>query len=442
MERLLKFGECAYGSYTAYEISAMTIAIVDVNAFFVSCETAFQPWLKDKPVVVASNNDGAIVARNDAAKALGITMGQPVFELRHLVEQNRLHLFSSNYELYQSLSNRVMAILESQAPRSLEYSLDESFCLLHGIADPFNWALETQAMIKNRLGLNVGIGISSTATLAKLANWAAKKWKSSTGCIVDLRDPARRDKLLKFAPVNEVWGIGSRLTEQLAGLGITSAWQLASADPKFLRRQFNVNVERTARELQGVACIDVSHTGSGQKQTIIASRSFGNRVSELEPLLEALANFVSIAAAKLRRQGSLANCIQVFARTSPYASVEQFCGSRIIALPFPTDDTRDLLRAAITAMKTIYRPGIQFAKAGVVLSQFSQRGLSTGDLFAEAPRRNSDALMAVMDAINAKQGRGTIRLARDASTGPWKMHREYLTPAYTTSWDSLPKVRC
>ncbi|MGO4801061.1 translesion error-prone DNA polymerase V subunit UmuC [Pseudomonas sp. W22_MBD1_FP4] len=420
----------------------MTIAIVDVNSFYVSCETSFQPWLRDKPVVVASNNDGAVVARNDHAKALGIKMAQPVFELRHLVEQKRLHLFSSNYELYQSLSNRVMAILESQAPRSFENSIDESFCLLHGIADPYTWALETQAMIKKRLGLDVGVGISSTATLAKLANWAAKKWKKSTGCIVDLRDPSRRDKLLKIAPVNEVWGIGGRLTEQLGGLGMTTAWQLASADPKFLRRHFSVNVERTARELLGAACIDVSDTGTGQKQMIIASRSFGNKISQLEPLLEAIAAFVSTAAAKLRRQGSLANCIQVFARTSPFASVEQYCGSRIIALPSPTDDTRDLLGAAITGMTALYRSGIEFAKAGIVLSQFSQRGLITGDLFAPAPRRNSDALMAVMDSINAKQGRGTIRLARDTSAGPWKMHRQYLTPAYTTSWAALPKVRC
>ncbi|WP_219096346.1 translesion error-prone DNA polymerase V subunit UmuC [Pseudomonas sp. UMAB-40] len=420
----------------------MTIALVDCNSFYCSVETSFQPWLRDRPVCVSSSNDGCVVARNDHAKKIGIKMSQPVFELRHLVEQNKLILFSSNYELYQSLSNRVMAILESQAPRSFCYSIDESFCALDGIADPLGWAQETQAMIKQRLGLDVGVGISNTATLAKLANWAAKKWKAQTGCVVDLRDPVRRDRLLNYAPVNEVWGIGRRLTEHLGGLGINTAWQLASADPKFLRRHFNVNVERTARELLGVACIDISDTGTGRKQMIISSRSFGQRITTLEPLLEAVASFVSIAAAKLRLQGSLANCIQVFARASPFASGQPYSASRIIALPAPTDDTRDLLSAAVGGLRDLYRPGVEFAKAGIVLSQFSQRGAITGDLFAPAPRRNSDALMAVMDSINARQGRGSIRLARDTATGPWKMHRQFLTPPYTTSWDALPKARC
>jgi DNA polymerase V len=417
------------------------IALADINCFYVSAELLFKPWLRDRPICVASSNDGSVVSRNDQAKKLGISMSQPVFELRELIEREGLIVFSSNYELYQSLSNRFLAILTELAPVSIPYSIDETMCMLDGVDNPESWARHAQSEIMRRIGLPIGVGVAPTATLAKLASWAAKRFKAKTGGVLYLGDPVRQEKLLRYAKASDVWGIGPRLSERLSNeLGIQTAWQLACADPKLLRRQFSVNVERTARELLGVRCV-VLDEGGAKKQTIICSRSFGSRITTLPALKEAVAGFVTTAALKLRSQGSFANCIQVFARTSPFAAGAQYGASRIISLPFPTHDTRDLLQAALEGLVDLYRQGPEYAKAGVVLSQFEQREGMTSDLFAPPPRKNSDALMAVVDAINAKQGRGAVRLGRDTSVGKWQMRRDHLTPAYTTSWHGLPKVR-
>lgn len=421
----------------------MTIALVDANAFYCSAQTLFEPWLRDRPVVVASYNDGAVVSRNDAAKALGIKMGQPVFELREMASQGRVKIFSSNYPLYQSLSNRMMAVLEELSPKTFCYSIDESFCWLGGVPDPEGWGRHAQAEVMRRIGLPVGVGIAQTKTLAKLANWAAKKWKAKTGCVVLLTDPARQEKLLRYAPAGEVWGIGSKLSARLeVELGIKTAWQLATADPKLLRRTFNVNVERTARELQGVSCFPFGDSGTERKQQIICSRSFGEKIFSLDSLQGAVTAFATTAAGKLRAQGSLANCLQVFARSSHFGTGQPYSGNRIIAMPYPTDDTRDLAAAAMYGLADLYRPGVAYAKAGIVLTQFVERGAITGDLFAPKPRAGSEAVMSVMDAINAKQGRGTLRLARDTSARPWSMRSEMLSPAFTTSWKGLPVARC
>lgn len=421
----------------------MTIALIDANAFYCSAQILFEPWLRDTPVVVASNNDGAVVSRNDPAKKLGIKMGQPVFELKELTAKNQVRLFSSNYELYQSISNRIMAILDELAPRISVYSVDECWADLSGVRDPDEWGRRARDEVLERIGMPVGVGIGPTKTLAKLANWAAKRWKEKTGCVVDLRDRDRQEKLLRYAPVEEVWGIGRQFTARLkADFSIHTAWQLATADPKLLRRYYNVNLERTARELAGVPCFPFEGDGPERKQQIICSRSFGEKVFSLDVLQSAVVSHVSTAAGKLRAQRSLTNCLQVFARSSMFSSGVPFSGSRIIAMPYPTDDTRDLAAAALYGLSLLYKEGVAYAKAGVVLSQFVERGTFTGDLFAPSPRPESRALMSVMDAINAKQGRGTVRLARDTNRGAWTMRREYLSDAYTTSWIGLPRARC
>lgn len=419
------------------------IGIADMNSFYCSAELLFQPWLKDRAVVVASNNDGAVVARNDLAKALGIKMAQPVFELKEMMARGEVIVFSSNYALYQSMSNRFMSILEEFAPSIAPYSVDECFISLSGVRDPEAWARQTRDIIQSRIGIGVGIGIAPTKTLAKLANWAAKKWKVKTGCVVDLRDNDRREKLLRYAPVNEVWGIGTALTKRLqTDFRIRTAWDLATADPKHLRRHLSVNVERTARELSGTPCFPFAEGGPERKQMIISSRSFGEKVFSLDELEGAVAGFVTTASVKLRSQLSMANCIQVFANTSPFSRGEQYRGSRIIAMPYPTNDSRDLLSAALTGLRQLYRPGPAYAKAGIILSQFVEAAGITDDLFAPKPRANSAELMKVIDAINAKQGRGTIRLARDKGEGTWSMRREMLSDPYTTSWLGLPVARC
>lgn len=253
--------------------------------------------------------------------------------------------------------------------------------------------------------------------------------------------PDKREKLLRYAPVEEVWGIGLRLAERLRrDMQIDTAWKLAAADPKTLRRHFNVNVERTARELTGMRCFPFGTSGPECKQMIACTRSFGNRVTTREGLQQAVAAFVANAAAKLRQQGSAANCMQVFARTSLFSQDMPYSRSAIVEMPYPCADTRDLTSAAMGALESIYKPGVAFAKAGVILSQFSDATGWTPDLFGAAPRPQSEAVMKVMDAINARQGRGTIKLARDTSTGDWIMQRRFLTPAYTTRWDGLPRA--
>lgn len=420
---------------------AMQYALIDCNAYYCSAEILFRPWLRTQPVVVASSNDGCVVSRNDHAKALGIKMGAPVFELRDLMQRGELHVFSSNYELYQSISNRVMAVIAELSPRQFINSVDESFADLSGIADTHAWGVMARDTIQQRLGIPVGVGIAPTLTLAKLANWAAKRWKAKTGCVVEMLDPDRREKLLRYAPVGEVWGIGSRISRRLGEeLRIENAWQLATADPKVLRRVFSVNVEKTARELMGVACFPFGTSGPERKQMITTSRSFGSRVTTLEGLQGAVAAFVATATGKLRGQGSMACCLQVFAQSSPFSSAVPYSRNIVVQLPFPSSDSRVITGAAMAAVSAIYRAGVEFSKAGITLSQFCDAQGWTGDMFAPAPKPGSEAVMKVMDAINAKQGRGALRLAREAGGTAWKMNRNHLSPAYTTAWSGLPRA--
>jgi DNA polymerase V len=421
-----------------------TYALVDCNAFYCSCETLFQPWLRSKPVVVVSSNDGCVVSRNDHAKAMGIKMGEPLFHLKDLCQRGGLQVFSSNYALYQSLSNRVMAILEELSPRAFVYSIDESFCELTGIEDPMAWGQMAQQVIMERVGIPVGVGISTTKTLAKLANWAAKKWKRQSGCVVDLTDPHRQARLLKIAPIEEVWGIGARLSARLKDeYRIHTAWDLIQIDPKQLRRGFSVNLERTARELSGVACFSFEDGSPERKHQIICSRSFGQKLYTLDDLKQAVASFAANAAVKLRAQNSLAHCVQVYARTNGFKA-PHFADSRVLVLPEPSSDTRDIVQVALQGLESLYQAGPAYAKAGVVLSQFVQQQGLVRDLFAPKPRANSEALMKVIDAINLRQGRGAVRLGREALPGKGQhaMQQNWLSPAYTTDWDCLPAVRC
>lgn len=418
-------------------------ALVDCNNFYVSCERLFRPELRGLPVVCLSNNDGAVVARSNEAKALGIKMGQPFFQVRHHVAEDGLEVCSSNYALYADLSNRVMRTLKTFTPRMEIYSIDEGFLDLRGmpISDFEAFGRSIRERVLKEVGIPVGVGIAPTKTLAKMANWAAKKW-TATGGVVDLRDPARQRRLLSRpeATVDEVWGIGRKLTERLRLMGVTQAVQLADYDRKTLRRMFSVNVERTARELSGETCFGLDDSPE-PKQMIACTRSFGERVKTLPELEQAVAEYVSRAAEKLRAQRQFCQHLQVFIRTSAFVTGPGSY-SRAVNVPLttPTADTRDLATAAIAGLRSIYVAGPEYAKAGVILMNFVGAGQHTPDLFAPAPRPNSDRLMGVMDAINRRQGRGAVRLARMASTAEWSMKREHLSPRFTTSWAELCKV--
>lgn len=416
-------------------------ALIDCNSFYASCERVFRPELEGVPVVVLSNNDGCVIARTREAKRLGIPMGAPYFQWRDRLRQWGVVCCSSNYELYGHMSARVMTTLEGMFPRIEVYSIDEAFADLAGMqGDLVELGRQARDRVLRWTGIPVGVGIGPTKTLAKLANWAAKTWRKSGG-VIDLRDPARRDRLLQITEVGEVWGVGRRLTVRLEQLGIKTAWDLAQYDPASLRRHFSVVLEKTARELGGTPCLDLEEAAP-PRQMICSSKMFGARMRDLGPLREAVAAYVSKAAEKLRAQHSLAGQLQVAIRTGMHNPEQpRYANAINCPLPYPTDDTRVLAAAAMRGLEAIYRAGFAYSKAEVLLMDLRQRGEFTADLFAAQPRPGADRLMEVVDRINAREGRGTVRLGRIPAAPEWEMKRDLMSQRYATRWGELFKVR-
>lgn len=418
-------------------------ALVDCNNFYASCEKLFRPDLTHTPVVVLSNNDGCVVARSKEVKALGIKMGGPVFKLKDEIAKHGIVVFSSNYALYADLSNRVMSLLEEEAPRLEIYSIDEAFMDLTGVdnvVDFETFGKSVKHKIDTWVGIHVCVGIAPSKTLAKLANHAAKKYPGTKG-VVDLTDRDRQRRLMALIEVGDVWGIGRRISEKLIAMNIKTALDLADADPKTIRLKFSVVVERTVRELNGVSCIDLEEAAPTKKQ-IICSRSFGERIIEKQVLREAICKYVTRAAEKLRGEKRLTKAISIFIRTSAYAKGEpHYSNSMSTALPNPTDDTRDLLEVANVLLERIWKPGFRYAKAGVILMDFYEQGALQTDLFRpESGRKASKSLMSVVDKIN-HSGLGNVFFASQGITPQWSMKREHLSPAYTTRWEDLKVVR-
>jgi len=415
-------------------------ALIDCNSFYCSCERICQPELKRRPMVVLSNNDGCVIARSSEAKALGIGMGAAYYKVRDEMRRQGVVARSSNYTLYADISNRVMRVMAEMLPGIEVYSIDEAWGDMSGVDDPAALGRSIRERLALEIGMPVGVGISTTKTLAKLANWAAKKWKA-TGGVLDLTDSTRQEKLLRLAPVAEVWGVGHRSAARLAALKISTAWDLAHFDIGTLRKTFGVTMERTARELRGICCIDF-HQGPPPKEAICSSKMFGVRQSELPPIREALAAYVARAAEKLRAQNSLCSTIQVGIQTQ-LADREgpRYANAVTMALPAPTDDTREILALAQRGLGQIYRPGYPFSKCSILLMDLSQRGELTPDLFAPKPRRGAEQLMAVVDQINQREGRATVRIGRVPAKPAWAMRREMLSQRYTTRWDEVIGVR-
>lgn len=415
-------------------------ALADVNSFYASCETVFRPDLKGRPVVVLSNNDGCVIARNAEAKALNVNMAVPFYQLRKDIEKYNIAVFSSNYALYAEMSNRVMSILESIAPEVEVYSIDEAFLNLSGISNLGEFGRFIRQQILQNTGLTIGVGIAPTKTLAKLANYAAKKWKA-TGGVVDLSDSVRQKKLLKLVPVVDVWGIGRRLAKKLNDVGIKNALELANTDPKVIKKHFNVVVERTVRELRGEPCLAFEEFAPA-KQQILCSRSFGEKVTDYQSMREAIACFAERAAEKLRMEHQYCKQVSAFIKTSPHDFQQHYYSNVSTGSLFtPTNDTRDIVRLAIKALDSIWKNEHRYLKAGVMLGDFYSRDMSQISLFDEfAPRKNSEALMRVVDGINYS-GKGKVWFAGQGIQRPWKMKQEYLSPAYTTRWSDIMKVK-
>jgi DNA polymerase V len=418
----------------------VSIALIDGNNFYVSCERVFDPRLAGRPVVVLSNNDGCAVARSDEVKALGIRMGTPWFQMRELARQHGILARSSNYALYADMSSRMMSVLGRHSPQQEIYSIDECFLDLNGFATErltdIGQAIRHQ--VRQWLGLPVCVGIAATKTLAKLANHCAKKRLAGADGVCDFGRIGEDERRRLFAaiPVGEVWGVGPRLSRRLDEFGITDTEALRRADPAFLRREFSVTLERTARELDGIACIELEEIAP-RRQQIIVSRSFSRYVTDGKNLAAAVASHIASAAEKLRGESSLAGMVQVTIRTNPHRTDAPFYqGHLTVPLPQPSDDTLRLTRAALWALRRIYRPGHAYQKAGVALLGITSAASSQTELF-DTPR-NNDRLMQTLDRINARWGRGTLRSAASDMGCAWQMKRERVSPSYTTRWEHIP----
>lgn len=418
-------------------------ALVDVNSFYASCETVFRPDLRGKPVVVLSNNDGCVIARSAEAKALQIPMGAPYFKLKNDFRRHNVQVFSSNYALYADMSNRVMTTLEDMAPAVEIYSIDEAFMCLDGmqrLTSLDDLGRKVRARIKQETHLTVGVGIAQTKTLAKLANHAAKKW-SKTGGVLDLSNIDRQKKLLALVPVEDVWGVGRRISKKLNAMGITTAKDLAEQSTYIIRKHFNVVLERTVRELRGEPCLELEEFAP-TKQQIVCSRSFGSRITEYMDMRQAVCAFAERAAEKLRKERQYCKQIAVFVRTSPHAEGEVFYGNQANGkLLTPSNDTRDIIRVAMDALDQIWLDGHRYMKAGVMLGDFFSQGVSQLNLFDEyRPQPNSEALMRVVDGLN-QSGKANLFFAGQGIEKSWAMKREMLSPAYTTRINDLPVAK-
>ena len=418
-------------------------ALVDVNSFYASCETIFRPDLRGKPVVVLSNNDGCVIARSAEAKKLQVPMGAPYFKLKDEFRKHGVHIFSSNYALYADMSNRVMTTLEGMAPAVEIYSIDEAFMNLGGMSriEPLeDFGRRVRARIKQETHLIVGVGIAPTKTLAKLANHAAKKW-SKTGGVLDLSNIDRQKKLMALVPVEDVWGVGRRISKKLNAMGVITAKDLSEQSTYIIRKHFNVVLERTVRELRGEPCLELEEFAP-TKQQIVCSRSFSSRITEYIYMRQAVCSFAERAAEKLRKERQYCKQIAVFVRTSPHAEGEVFYGNQASRkLLTPSNDTRDIIRVAMDALDDIWVDGHRYMKAGVMLGDFFSQGVSQLNLFDEyRPQPNSEALMRVLDGLN-QSGKANLFFAGQGIEKSWAMKREMLSPAYTTRFADLPVAK-
>ncbi|WP_288887623.1 Y-family DNA polymerase [uncultured Citrobacter sp.] len=420
-------------------------ALVDVNSFYASCETVFRPDLRGRPVVVLSNNDGCVIARSAEARAAGIAMGEPYFKLKDQIRRAGVVCFSSNYELYADMSQRVMTTLEELAPRVEIYSIDEAFCDLTGVRNCRvleDFGRELQEAVYRNTRLAVGVGIGQTKTLAKLANHAAKKWLRQTGGVVDLSNVERQRKLMAALPVDETWGVGRRIAKKLEAMGIKTVLDLADTDIRFIRKHFSVVLERTVRELRGESCLGLEEFAPA-KQEIVCSRSFGDRVTDYEQMRQAICSYAARAAEKLRGEHQYCRFISAFVKTSPFALNEPYYGnSASVKLLTPTQDSRDIIGAATRCLDVIWKDGHRYQKAGVMLGDFFSQGVAQLNLFDDnAPRAGSEKLMEVLDHLNAKDGKGTLYFAGQGIQQQWQMKREMLSPRYTTRFADLLRVK-
>lgn len=416
-------------------------ALADCNNFYASCECLFAPQLKNKPVLVLSNNDGCVIARSNEVKALGIPMGAPIHQWQQVVEQHHIQVFSANFALYGNLSARVMSTLGRFTDQLEVYSIDEAWLDFTAVAPASYtaYAQEIRQTVGNWIGIPISIGVAGTKTLAKVANKAAKKGNEG---VLALQTEQEIDPWLATLPVEDVWGIGPRHAEFLHTHKIYTAFQLKHTPERWIKQHLHLPGLRTVLELRGISCLPLDEAPQPRKQ-IAVTRSFGHAVEALAELKEAMAFYVSRAAEKLREQHSLASVLCVFIQTNSFRPEQpQYHRSGVIHLPAPTNDTGELIGSALRGVERLYRPGFQYHKAGVFLQELVPDTYRQLRLFASTEGMvHTQTVVEVIDAINRKFGRETIRYAATGKTPGWKMKQAHKSPHYTTSLDELPLVR-
>ena len=413
------------------------VALIDCNSFYVSCERLFNPKIKNKPVVVLSNNDGCVISRSTEAKRIGIKMGEPYFKVKELVRKINVHIFSSNYALYGDISRRVMKTLKSFSDKIEIYSIDEAFVDLSHVEDKEieNYGKEIRERILKWTGIPTSVGIANTKTLSKVANHIAKKNKTG---VIYLNENI--DNHLKNFHISDIWGVGKQLSKLYIKNGVDTAYKLKNISNTWVKKSTNVLGAKTVMELRGITCINLE-TQETKRKSCCVSRSFGKKVESLEKLQESITTHCLNAAEKIRNDNQTTRSITIYIRTSPFdKNRKYYSNSTTIDLPVATSNSLELVKTAINGLKKIYKYGYFYQKAGIVLSKLREASENEFNLLAPIMENKSQTLMKAIDFTNAKYGRNAVSIAQAGINNSWKMRREHSSKIDTASFDFLPKI--
>ena len=415
------------------------IALVDCNSFYVSCERLFNPKIRKKPVVVLSNNDGCIISRSNEAKALGIKMGEPYFKEKDIIVKNNVQVFSSNYSLYGDISRRVMRTLKRFNSDIEIYSIDEAFLDLSNFSDEEIEGVgkEIRNTVLQWTGIPTSIGIAKTKTLSKIANHIAKKKQSGVTSLIGIENI---DPILEKVEINDIWGVGKQLTKFYHKNGIYNAKQLKNKSNTWIKKSSNVLSSKTAMELKGIPCINLEVSESKRKSCVV-SRSFGKRVENFQELKEAIASYSLNASEKIRSESLVAKTITIFIRTSPFQNrFGYYSNSKKIDFPMATNNSIEIVKAALSGLETIFKNGYRYQKAGVMLSHLSDS--SNGkNLFSSERDEKINSLMKSIDSTNYRYGRSTLSLASAGIQKRWNIRRQHYSKIDTADFYCLPTIK-
>lgn len=419
------------------------IALVDANNFYVSVERIFRPDLEGKPVVVLSSNDGNIIARSNEAKRLQIPMGEALFKLNEAVKQHQVQIISANFTLYGDLSARLMRVLNRFVEDIEIYSIDEAFLDLKSYEQVYSdlpaFGQQIRRTVNQWLGLPVSVGIAPNKTLAKVANWFAKKRPEYEG-VCQLREPSEISQALTDFPCSEVWGIGHQYNQLLKENGIETAYALTQCHDVWIQKHMTIDGLRLVDELRGNTRRSIQRYPN-PKKSILTAPTFGKPVDDLKTLQEALTTHVVRCAEKLRRQQSAARLVTVYLQTNPFQTQQpQYFNNQAVVLPHPTNATPELLQYAIGALNSIYKPAYHYKRVGVMLSGFVPQDFQQQSLFSELPDERLSTVSKTIDKLNEKYGRDKIRFAAQGYTDHWKPRSRFLSRRYTTQWKEILRI--